>query len=110
MSGTRLLGGGVARRVVAAAVAMAGLGGCTAALDLSGREWGKAGADIRQVTLDEIECVRAVSDAGQTPELYIGGVADAVRFGIRERVRARTYADCMTSRGYQRTAEAGTRG
>jgi hypothetical protein len=90
-------------RALAIATTVTVLGGCTAALDLSGREWGKAGTDIRQVTTDEIECVRAVTDVGQTPELWIGGVADAVRFGIRERSRARGFADCMTSRGYGKT-------
>lgn len=97
-----LAGRGLAIVVVAAALC-----GCAAALDLSGEEWGKTGADIRQVTLDEIDCVRAVSDAGRTPDLWIGGVADAVRFAVTEHVRASTYADCMTSRGYQRRGQEG---
>lgn len=95
------------RRGLAVAMVAATLSGCAAALDLSGREWDKAGADIRQVTLDEVECVRAVSDAGRTPELWVGGVVDAVRFAVREGVRASTYAECMTSRGYQRQASGG---
>jgi outer membrane lipoprotein SlyB len=89
----------------ALAMAMAAaLSGCTAALDLSGREWGKADADIRQVTLDEIECVRGVSDAGRTPDLWVGGVVDVARFTVREGVRASTYSACMRDRGYQRQA------
>jgi len=96
----------VTRRALAIAMAAVTLNGCTAALDLSGREWGKADADIRQVTLDEIECVRVVSDAGRTPDLLIGGVVDVVRFTVRERVRSSTYDACMRTRGYQhQTAE-----
>ncbi|HSE93275.1 MAG TPA: hypothetical protein VLF19_08210 [Methylomirabilota bacterium] len=91
------------RRALAAVAAVAALGGCTAALDLSGREWSKAGGDIRQITTDEIECVRLVSDIGETVESYVGGVADTVRFALRERSRVRGYDDCMTSRGYART-------
>ncbi len=95
------------RRGLAVGTVAATLGGCAAALDLSGDEWGKAGADIRQVTLDEIDCVRAVSEAGRSPELWIGGLVDTVRFQVRERVRASRYAECMTSRGYQHRAAEG---
>lgn len=96
--------GNAARRGLAIVTAAATLGGCAAGLDLSGREWDKAGADIRQVTLDEIDCVRAVSDAGRTPDLWVGGVVDATRFVLRERTRASVYAECMASRGYARAA------
>ena len=90
------------RRALAVVAAVVALGGCTRALDLSGREWDKPDADIRQVTFDEIECLRKVTDVGRTPESWIGGVADAVRFGLRESARARAYGDCMTFQGYER--------
>ena len=93
------------RRALAGVAVAVALSGCTAALDLSGLEWSKPGVDISQVTTDEIECVRAVAEFGQTVESYIGGVADAVRFGLREKRRAEGYADCMTSRGYTKVAQ-----
>ncbi len=92
------------RRALVVVAAVVALGGCTAALGLSGQEWSKAGVDIRQVTADEIECVRVVTDIGTTTESYVGGVADAVLYGLRERARRNGYNDCMTSRGYTKTS------
>lgn len=80
------------------------LAGCSAPLDVSGTGWRRAGADIGQVARDEMECVRAVSGAGETRESYVGGVADAVRHAVRERERLRAYDRCMQERGYRRAA------
>jgi len=88
-------------RLVACAAALA-LAGCTAGLDVSGARWSKPSASVQEVTLDAMECARSTTDVGRTPDLLIGGVADAVRFGIRERTRQRVYEQCMTSRGYER--------
>jgi hypothetical protein len=88
----------------ATAVTALALAGCTAALDVSGTDWAKPTATSQQVTLDETECARVTSDAGQTPDLIIGGVADAVRFAIRESTRRHVYDQCMVSRGYERRA------
>jgi hypothetical protein len=83
-------------------LALVSFGGCTAAFDVTGREWQKAGADLPQVTLDETECARNAFDAGDTPDLILGGVLDVVRLAVENSTQARTYRDCMTSRGYER--------
>jgi hypothetical protein len=77
------------------------LGGCAAELGVAGREWTRPATTISQVTFDETECAREATDAGRTAESFVGGVADAVRNGIRERGRQATYAGCMRARGYQ---------
>jgi hypothetical protein len=76
------------------------VGGCAAELDVSGSKWAKTGTSFNQVTLDETDCARGASDAGKTPDLIVGGLADAVRNGIRERGRQGTYEKCMRDRGY----------
>jgi hypothetical protein len=53
------------------------------------------------VTLDEMECVRVAREAGSTPELWVGGVADVVRYGIEESQRGGAYRSCMQAKGYQ---------
>jgi hypothetical protein len=88
-------------RVVVAGLALV-LAGCTAGLDVSGTAWSRPDTGGGQVSWDEMECLRAVSEAGRSPESYVGGVADAIRFGLRERVRARTYGACMRAKGYDR--------
>ncbi len=85
-----------------ALAAAAALAGCTAGLDLSGREWTRPDTGVSQVTWDEIECVRAASAAGRTPDLIVGGVVDAVRNALRESGRAAAYGRCMVGKGYQR--------
>jgi hypothetical protein len=47
-------------------------------------------------------CVREASDAGETREPYVGGVADAVRHAVGERARLHAYHRCMQERGYRR--------
>lgn len=78
--------------------------GCSAPLDVSGTGWQRVGTDIGQVTRDQMACVRGASDAGETRESYVGGVADAVRHAVRERARLRAYDRCMQERGYRRAA------
>jgi len=88
------------------ALALAALlgAGCTQALDVAGVAWTRPDADLARVTTDQIECLRAVSDAGQTPDAVVGGVADAARFVIRERLRVAAYDRCMAGKGYRRAA------
>jgi hypothetical protein len=83
-------------------LALVAFGGCTAAFDVTGREWQKAGAGLPQVTLDETECARNAFEAGDTPDLILGGLLDVVRLAVENSAQARTYRDCMTSRGYER--------
>jgi hypothetical protein len=88
-------------RLLVALVALGTLAGCSVKYDLSGAEWTKPGALIQTVTLDEMECVRAAREAGSTPELWIGGLADVVRYGIEESQRGGAYRSCMQAKGYQ---------
>jgi hypothetical protein len=53
------------------------------------------------VTLDEMECVRSARDAGDTYDLWVGGLADVGRMVVEERLRAGTYQRCMLDKGYQ---------
>jgi hypothetical protein len=87
--------------VLLAAVIVAG---CASQFDVAGVEWGKPGATINQVTLDELECARDAADVGQTYDAIVGGVVDVVRVIIEERARTASFNDCMTSRGYTKRA------
>jgi hypothetical protein len=78
------------------------LGGCTAAFDVAGEEWQKAGAGHPQITLDQTECARAAYEAGDTPDLLLGGLLDVIRLAIENSAQAGAYSDCMTARGYER--------
>jgi hypothetical protein len=75
--------------------------GCTAELDVSGARWRKEGVGFNQVTLDETECARNAMDAGQTPDLIVGGLVDIGRNIVRDRGRQGTYEKCMKDRGYR---------
>jgi hypothetical protein len=88
-------------RLLVLLVALGTLAGCSVKYDLSGADWTKPGANIQTVTLDEMECVRAAREAGQTPELWVGGLVDVGRYVVEERQRAGAYRDCMQTRGYQ---------
>jgi hypothetical protein len=89
------------RLALALLVALGTLTGCSTKYDLSGAEWKKPGTMIQQVTYDEMECVRAAREAGQTPDFIVGGLADVARYVIEERQRGGAYRSCMVSRGYQ---------
>jgi hypothetical protein len=62
--------------------------------------WTKQGVGVEQATRDDWECKRVAADAPVTPELYVGGAADAVRVVLDQREIERAYAGCMSTRGY----------
>jgi|RhiMetdeSRZDD1v2_1073273.scaffolds.fasta_scaffold162206_2 hypothetical protein len=68
--------------------------------------WSKPDTNAAQVSFDDRECRQDVDqNAPRTPNLYIGGVADAVRVQVDESHRQRTYANCMQARGYTRISQ-----
>lgn len=80
--------------------------GCTT-LDLND-VWSKPNTNTQQVSRDDWECRHDVDEnAPRSPNLYVGGIADAVRVEIDETFRDRTYAKCMTARGYTRDRRDG---
>jgi hypothetical protein len=79
------------------------LAGCATQFDISGGDWTKAGAGIQQVTLDEMDCARAASRSYGTPDLIVGGLADAIRAKIEDAQMESAFSRCMESRGYQPT-------
>jgi hypothetical protein len=76
-------------------------GGCTAAFDVAGRDWTRDNTSYPQITLDQTECARQAYEAGDTPDLLLGGLLDVIRLGIENGAQADSYRDCMTSLGYQ---------
>ena len=88
-------------RAIAILLLGAVVGGCASELDVSGARWKKEGVGFNQVTLDETECARSAMDAGQSPDLILGGLVDLGRNAIRERGRQGTYEKCMKDRGYR---------
>jgi hypothetical protein len=88
-------------RIVIALLVIAALSGCSTKYDLSGADWKKPGTLIQDVTYDEMECVRGARDAGATPDLIVGGLADLGRTVIEEGQRTGTYRACMQAKGYQ---------
>lgn len=89
------------RLALALLVAFGSLAGCTTKYDLSGAAWRKPDMGIQAVTLDELECVRAAREAGRTPDLVVGGLADVGRLFVEERQRSDAYKRCMVAKGYQ---------
>jgi len=89
------------RLPLALLVAFGTLAGCTTKYDLSGADWTKPGTMVQTVTQDEMDCVRAAREAGRTPELWVGGLADVGRMVVEERQRSGAYHGCMLARGYQ---------
>ena len=88
-------------RLAIALLALGTLAGCSTKYDLSGGDWTKPGTTIQEVTYDEMECVRAAREAGYTPDLIVGGLADVGRYFVEERQRGGAYWNCMQARGYQ---------
>jgi hypothetical protein len=88
-------------RLALALLAIGTLAGCSTKYDLTGADWAKPGGLIQDVTYDEMECVRTAREAGSTPDLIVGGVADVARYFIEEGQRTGAYRDCMLARGYQ---------
>ena len=77
------------------------LAGCSTKYDLSGSDWKKSGTMFQDVAYDEMECVRDAREAGWTPDLVVGGLADVARYVVEERQRTGAYHRCMLSKGYQ---------
>lgn len=75
--------------------------GCYTKYDLTGAYWTKPSTMLRQTTQDETECVRGAREAGSTPDLGVGGLADLTRIAIEEGQRDGNYKSCMAARGYQ---------
>jgi hypothetical protein len=76
--------------------------GCSAVHDPL--DWTKGAATMQQLTADDVDCEREARDAGYTPDLIVGGVADIVRYTIEESQRKASYDRCMHARGYERRA------
>jgi hypothetical protein len=88
-------------RLVTCVLVIGILAGCSAKYDLSGAGWQRPGATIREVTYDEMQCVRDAREAGATPDPIVGGVADVVRYFIEEKERTVAHDRCMIVKGYQ---------
>ena len=88
-------------RSLLALLALGLVTGCSTKYDLTGASWTKPGPRIQDVTYDEMECVRGAREAGSTPDLIVGGVADVARYVVEERQRAGAYRECMVAKGYQ---------
>jgi outer membrane lipoprotein SlyB len=88
-------------RLAIALLVLGTLAGCSTKYDLTGADWTKSGTMIQDVTYDEMECVRAAREAGSTPDLIVGGLADFGRYVVEERQRSGAYRECMLARGYQ---------
>jgi hypothetical protein len=88
-------------RWLAATFALVLFAGCTAAFDVTGLEWTRDSTSHPQITLDQTECARTAYEAGDTPDLLLGGLLDLMRLGIENGAQANAYHDCMTSRGYE---------
>lgn len=95
MSGAKMRAAGLL--LAAAATA----GACTVQYDVRGVAWARQGADLQVVARDEVECLRTVSDAGDTHDMVLGGLLDLGRYVVGERTRAATHERCMTERGYR---------
>jgi hypothetical protein len=68
--------------------------------------WAKPDGTRQQATWDDWQCRRDVHDrTPETHDLYIGGVADAIRVYVEEHMRLATYKECMQARGYERIAD-----
>ena len=78
--------------------------GCTVHYEIRGDGWSRQGAGIQQVSRDEIECLRSVTDEGDTYDMLLGGVLDFGRYVRGEQLRTAAYERCMTQRGYQAVA------
>jgi len=85
--------------IVAAVVVL--VTGCTTRFDIAGTEWKKPGAQIPQVTLDEMDCARLAVDARAFPDTIIGGLADIVAAKMQDSKMSHDFGRCMTERGYQ---------
>ncbi|HEV8585134.1 MAG TPA: hypothetical protein VGT02_09205 [Methylomirabilota bacterium] len=90
--------------IVAAAVVLAG---CTTRFDVGGGDWTKPGAQIPQITLDEMACARDAVDARPFPDTLVGGLADIAMAKLQDVKMNRDFDRCMTGRGYRPTRAQG---
>jgi outer membrane lipoprotein SlyB len=88
-------------RLAIALLVLGTLAGCSTKYDLSGADWKKSGTMVQDVTYDEMECVRDAREAGRTPDLVVGGLADVARYVVEERQRTSAFSRCMLAKGYQ---------
>jgi hypothetical protein len=88
-------------RLALALLVLGTLAGCSTKYDLTGADWTKPGTMVQDVTYDEMECVRSAREAGNTPDLIVGGLVDVGRYFVEERQRTSTYHSCMQGKGYQ---------
>jgi hypothetical protein len=89
------------RPALALLVVLLPLSGCTFKADIAGTAWNRPGMTIQDVTLHEMECARLAREAGFTPDLIVGGLADVGRLVVEERQRQAAYQQCMQEQGYQ---------
>jgi hypothetical protein len=87
------------RTAILVIVAVILLFGCTTAN--LGQRWTKAETTFTQATRDDWECARQAAETPEPPDLYIGGMADAVRVVLFQQRIDQSYAGCMSARGYQ---------
>ena len=91
-------------RLAPALLALAAvLAGCAVHPDVSGTQWVRPGAMLRDITLDEVDCARRTDEAGATPDLFVGGLVDVVRLAIEDGRHRTAFRQCMADRGYQPT-------
>jgi len=83
------------------------LAGCTSRFDIGGREWAKAGAQVPEITQDEMECARKAVDARPFPDTIVGGLADIVAAKMQDIQMSVVFDRCMAGKGYQHTRSQG---
>jgi hypothetical protein len=88
-------------RLAIALLVLGTLAGCSTTYDLSGADWKKPSTLVQDVTYDEMECVRGAREAGATPDLVVGGLADVGRYVVEEGQRTGAYRRCMLAKGYR---------
>ena len=74
--------------------------GCATVRDAT--DWTRPAATPQQATADDVDCEREARDAGHTPDLIVGGLADVARYAVEESQRDHAYDRCMRARGYER--------
>jgi hypothetical protein len=82
--------------------------GCTT-IDLD-RVYTKPQGGSVQGSWDEWQCRREVEDSARTPDLIVGGAADAVRIAIEAEARDLNLGRCMQARGYEVSRPGGWAG
>jgi hypothetical protein len=89
-------------RSAALALALLVATGCTTYL---GRpdQWKRPAVSMQQLTFDDYRCDEASAAAWATPDLFVGGVVDAVRVWVDQWFVRNAYVSCMTKLGYRRS-------